>query len=481
MSSIRWSKILATAAALTLGVSSLSQAAIFQGVSNNYIAAEAEVATITAGGAGSWIVVEQGTTVGGNSNPVLPAGNNASGGKAVLADFGTSFTSPPSTLTYNVNFDSAGTYRLYLRESMFESGTVIGTYGNEDSAIVPADGANITAAPTATRTGVPAAAKEGKYVWSNTGFDYTVTAAQVGKDVSFKINTRENGYSIDRLVLSKTTNLSTADNGALDQLANSQQVNNLSGAFLYYSYELPDTSGDGKVTDNSGHGRDGTLSTLGNGSYNYSSNAAPGSKQSLELNDAGARLTRTITTSELNFSSNPWTFATWFYREDNATDDMIFHIGAGDGFGAENELYIRSSAGGLNAIVEHYKGAEVVNRDVQIVKNGVSTDAWHHVALVFNGSVLSFYVDGAFAGSDSSFNFAMSQSAAVAFGGHAGTTRPERFLNGGLDETAIWKRALDQSDIALLASGANPLTIPEPATAGLAMLSLGALAFRRRR
>jgi hypothetical protein len=106
--------------------------------------------------------------------------------------------------------------------------------------------------------------------------------------------------------------------------------------------------GGGSVSDYSGNGRDGVLDKIGSGSFALSTERPPVMRSStayaLNLvendNGNGARLRRLIPTDELDLSDHDWTFSGWFNRRDQDSDDFIFYIGRGDGFGANEELQL---------------------------------------------------------------------------------------------------------------------------------------------
>jgi len=215
--------VLACAMALAAG----AQAGLLvQRPGDDYIAFEAEdYDGISSTGTTYWIDVDTTPTlVSPQGTDVLPADTNASGGAALLADF--LITSHQSTVTYRINFDSTGSYRLYARYSMFDSAASPGAYGNEDSFYRPPD--FDTAPLTGTSgeayvvSGFSTANTEGVYGWKNTAASYTVDAADVAAGyVDFMLDNREQGLSIDRIVFSKQTGLSGA---ALDALWNHDVV-----------------------------------------------------------------------------------------------------------------------------------------------------------------------------------------------------------------------------------------------------------------
>jgi hypothetical protein len=85
--------------------------------------------------------------------------------------------------------------------------------------------------------------------------------------------------------------------------------------------------------------------------------------------------------------------------------------------------------------------------------------------------------DGIFFGGTSystSVAAALGGGMSVQFDGVAGTY-------GSIDDFAVWDQGLTAGQIASLAGGASPLSVPEPSTALLGMGGLLFLALRRRR
>jgi hypothetical protein len=259
------------------------------------------------------------------------------------------------------------------------------------------------------------------------------------------------------------------------------------GPLLYYNFESPDTTSDNLATDVSGNGRNGTLSANGTGTYAYETSVptalAGKSAQSLHLSEIdasnAAKLTRFVPTSELNFSTHDWSYVGWFKVDGSTTTDneTIFHVGTGDLFGGEDEIYVNAS--GSSIALQHYPGP-----DVNISK-GATITAWHHVAVTYSNSAatVQLYVDGTLAGSDNAFTLNMiqaSSNANVGFGGFDATTR-DRYLNGWMDDVAVYDSTLTAADVSGLASGnLTPTDVPEPSTAALCVIVAGGALLRRR-
>ena len=77
-------------------------------------------------------------------------------------------------------------------------------------------------------------------------------------------------------------------------------------------------------------------------------------------------------------------------------------------------------------------------------------DAWHHVALTWDGTTRRIYVDGALAGSAvGGFD---DSSLPLVIGGDLDGNVPMIFYRGALDELRFYDRALDASEITALAT-----------------------------
>jgi autotransporter-associated beta strand protein len=225
---------------------------------------------------------------------------------------------------------------------------------------------------------------------------------------------------------------------------------------LAYDFELPDASATNTVPDASGLGRDGTLSAIGTGRATLQADVAAAfgrDGRSIDLAENGganaARLSRVVATNELNFNTSNWTITGWFKRRDNASDDMIWHMNSGRGYGTGEELYLMMS-GDSSLTLSHYPGP-----DVSIVTNGVATNVWHHFAVVRNASKMSLYLNGSLAGEDTSFALAINQTNAFIFGGHtdASATYAPRWFDGKLDELAVYGAALSPAEVGTLSDG----------------------------
>jgi hypothetical protein len=113
---------------------------VFDGQPFLYV--EGESASSIDGTPGStWTVVSTGgpemSVTTGTSVPIMPLGNNASGGKAIWAPIN-DFTTHVPVAHYQVQFVTPGTYQLFLRLSMYDTNNNT-TLLSEDSIFIPPD------------------------------------------------------------------------------------------------------------------------------------------------------------------------------------------------------------------------------------------------------------------------------------------------------------------------------------------------------
>ena len=84
----------------------------------------------------------------------------------------------------------------------------------------------------------------------------------------------------------------------------------------------------------------------------------------------------------------------------------------------------------------------------------IGLQAWHHIALTFDGAVLSLYIDGVFENStNTTLNTDASYPLVVASNT---TTRDDEYFNGKIFNISLWNRALSSSEIQSNFIGTEP-------------------------
>jgi autotransporter-associated beta strand protein len=230
---------------------------------------------------------------------------------------------------------------------------------------------------------------------------------------------------------------------------------------VIWHYDFESTT----TRDASGHTRDATQTLVGTGTAALESDKpallGANSTQSLRLNESSpnaAKLSRLVTRSNLEMGNGSWTFATWFKRASRTTDDFLFYIGAGDGFsGNGDELQLRCGGNADTLRLEHYNAANA--GDLTLVSPATAVqNVWHHAAVTFektadNTGTVRLYLNGTQVGSPNTVTWALRQDLALVLGGVTSTSAAvaPRYLNGWLDDSALFRGAMSASEIASLA------------------------------
>ena len=273
-------------------------------------------------------------------------------------------------------------------------------------------------------------------------------------------------------------------NGAVSLLANGHTArftpgNNFTGVARYayavsdcgedartlfhFGLESPDDPSSGHVIDAMNVYRMGDIWTIGSGSAQMMSDTpsilGQWDAQSIRLvenGDAnGAQVQRMISSYDCNLSDQSWTFACWFKRATSTNDDFILHLGAGDGFGADEELQLWCPAGQSRVGLFHWNGT---TSDFGFYSGAsVANSQWNHVAVTFsrvapNTGNVALFLNGTLVNTASNIPFYLDQSYPLVLGGHPRTAASARWFNGSLDEVVFYRAALTGAEIAQLAA-----------------------------
>ena len=232
---------------------------------------------------------------------------------------------------------------------------------------------------------------------------------------------------------------------------------------LHCNFEPPDTSDDHSVTDSSANTLTGALEEYGNGTSTYDTNVppalAPFSTHSLALSESGAgngaRLEALLSGTTYGLKNADWTMVAWFRRSTATNDDFIFHIGPGDGYAGDGDELDLDLVPGGQLQLRHYNSSNV--QDASLASGVLPTDEWHHAAVLFdrtnsNAGLLKLYLDGVQVGAATPVNWSLDQSAELVFGG-VKKGNEARWLNGNLDDVALYGAQLSPVEIAALVAG----------------------------
>jgi autotransporter-associated beta strand protein len=224
-----------------------------------------------------------------------------------------------------------------------------------------------------------------------------------------------------------------------------------------YDFEPPDSHEDSFSTDQSNFNRTGTLQSINGGTFAYDASVptalAPQSVNGLvfaQSGASGARLRRTMTTSDHNLNDADWTFSAWVKRGGTDTEDFIFHLGDGDGHGIESELELFFVAGSDVLKLQKW-GAGGLEKE--IVCSDIPSGQWQHITLSYDRTTTNtgdFYLHvGKFLrGSVTATTMNVNQAAPVVAGGHNRTTaNVDRWFDGVMDEVLFQAGLSTRSEI----------------------------------
>jgi len=234
---------------------------------------------------------------------------------------------------------------------------------------------------------------------------------------------------------------------------------------LNYDFEQANPTSGNRIVDVTGNARPATVSFIGTGGATGDASVPSAinnhSSRSLRLTNSttgSAKFSRQLHQANVHLSNGDWTFATWFKRASYADDDFLFYIGNGDGFGGDGDelqLYCQAQTGNIRLL--HYNASNALDLDINA--GGVAIDQWHHVAVrfkrtAFNTGTVTLFLNGNPVGSPSNLTWALRQSSPVFFGGPARATVLSRDFSGWIDDLAIFRADLTNTEISDIATSA---------------------------
>jgi Concanavalin A-like lectin/glucanases superfamily/Secretion system C-terminal sorting domain len=169
----------------------------------------------------------------------------------------------------------------------------------------------------------------------------------------------------------------------------------------------------------------------------------PGSGNGLQLNRTNSLTTDPWVNigSGYDFGTQPFTYETWVKRDDLHTTQNNFGIilivsdlDNGWGVGIDNSNTLFFTKVGINGAFS---------------TGTIADTKWHHVAVVYTGTQIQFYIDGVAAGvSAYTDNFTVGGNYIIGARQSFGNSNGDQTINGMFDETRIWRNvALTQTQI----------------------------------
>lgn len=310
----------------------------------------------------------------------------------------------------------------------------------------------------------------GKSATENTPLDIdlrTLAADDLTVDdkIAFELSRARNG-SVSLLADGHTARFTPAPDyhgaASFQVVARDQSLG--SRMLFLYDFEPPDVATDAKVSDLCNNNRFGGLESAGSGGeYAYASSVpgllSPYATKSISLTEAttgAARIRKTLAATDLNYNDADWSVSAWIKRVSRDTNDILFHLGSGDGFGPEPalQLYFPANSDLLKAGKYGAAGLEK-----EAVGPAIPIGTWHHVTLTYdrtatNLGTLALYVDGFAYGTVASVAMDVSQTTPLYFGGAASsTTGLDAWFDGQLEDVTLQSGLSGRPEIRGMARG----------------------------
>lgn len=198
------------------------------------------------------------------------------------------------------------------------------------------------------------------------------------------------------------------------------------GLVAYWNFENGSTLGTPFI---------GSLNLTNNGSPAYTATGGNNSSKGLSLNGS-SYLEASSYPSSLN-GNNAYTIAAWFKTTQGGNGGIVGYGSTGTCAG--NNLRLSSST----TFVTYWYACDYGSSAVPNFVN-----AWHHVAVTYDGTTHKFYYDGAFLNSGTG-----NTRATTGTRFYLGKTVDDIPFTGVLDDVAIYTRALTAADIVDLKTG----------------------------
>ncbi|MEA3211405.1 MAG: rhamnogalacturonan endolyase [Chthoniobacter sp.] len=167
------------------------------------------------------------------------------------------------------------------------------------------------------------------------------------------------------------------------------------------------------------------------------------------------------------------TIMCWVKTASVATSQRIFDFGTG----TDNYLFLTTqyvTGGNANKLRFSIRTPGVPETAVNQISSSTATPSgtWAHVAVVFNGSTGTLYLDGVQVGQSTAMTLTPSSLGSTTLNYLGKSQFSDPYLNASLDDFRIYSRAMADTEIAAFA--ASPLPAPQnvAATAGTSQVSL---------
>jgi hypothetical protein len=161
--------------------------------------------------------------------------------------------------------------------------------------------------------------------------------------------------------------------------------------------------------------------------------------------------------SALIANSSTMSLSFWVYPENTAAGFPNFDGFAGFRNNSNADFYLLQLSS--TNVEARFRNSSGINFD--IVFTGLNVNQWNHFVFIYDGSAITLYHDGVNVGSTAANGTITSTTQALDLG-RAFFPNPSFFLNGKLDNVALWGSALSQGEVTTLYNGICEHDLSDP-------------------
>lgn len=213
-------------------------------------------------------------------------------------------------------------------------------------------------------------------------------------------------------------------------------------------WKLDETSGANSILDSSGYNHSGAL--LGDPSFNTSTKAPTSFQNGASFSIDGTGDYATVTDASALDLTSQGAISVWIRPTATQTDfaGIIAKSPQTDDIASDANYYIMINTNSdLRAGITNHN----ITTSTDYVQN-----VWQHLALTWNGSLVSFYKDGVLIGSTTQSSDAVPNNEVLEIGQRRATTGGNIEFQGQIDDVRIYDRTISPGEVAALAAGSQP-------------------------
>ena len=163
-------------------------------------------------------------------------------------------------------------------------------------------------------------------------------------------------------------------------------------------------------------------------------------------------------TTVLSSIGNAWTFSAWFnFPQIGSADQTVISCRPSSGSANLIQIECNINIGQLRAIVFNSSGTYV--KDYRF-PGGLTANTWAHCVFTWDGTTLTFYLNGSTSGVSKAVDSALTMTATSRTLRIGAEVSSSNVADGLIDEVGLWNVALTSGEVSELYNGGAGVTYP---------------------